>query len=85
VEQDRVDALHPGGVLGPQVVIRLQQRPAFQDAAGRDPASGKPALGQQLPQVPAVGLVGLDVPLAAAAISGSRELGLYLRTRCRYS
>ena len=31
VEQHRVDALHPGGVLGAQVVVQLQQRPALQD------------------------------------------------------
>jgi len=31
-----------------------------------------PALGQQLPQVPGVGLVGLGVPLAAA---GERRVG----------
>ena len=29
VEQDRVDALHPGGVLGAQVVVGLQQCPAL--------------------------------------------------------
>jgi hypothetical protein len=31
VEQHRVDALHPGGALGPQVMIGLQHRPACQD------------------------------------------------------
>ena len=30
VEEHRVDARHPGGVLGPQVVVGLQQRPALQ-------------------------------------------------------
>ena len=50
----------------------LQQRPALQDVRRRDPALRQPALGQQLPQVPGVGLVGLGVPLAAAR-----------RTRCR--
>ena len=29
VEQDRVDALHPGSVLGAQVVVGLQQCPAL--------------------------------------------------------
>ena len=72
VEQDRVDPLHPGGVLSPQIVIQLEQRPAFQDAAGRDPAFRRPALGQQLPQVPAVGLGG---PLAAPGERGIRRLG----------
>jgi hypothetical protein len=60
VEQHRVDPLRPGGVLGPQVVVQLQQRPAFQDLRGRDPAFRQPALGQQHPQVPAVGLVFSD-------------------------
>src|SRR5216683_5194662 len=67
--------LRLGGVLGPQVVIGLQQRPAFQDLAGRDPALRQPALSQQLPQVPAVGLIGLGVPLAAAGEGGVRRLG----------
>ena len=52
-------------MLGPQIVIQLEQRPALQDVRRRDPALGQPALGQQLPQVPRVGLVGLGVPLAA--------------------
>jgi hypothetical protein len=65
VEEDRVDALQPGRVLAAQVVIQLQQRPALQDAGRRDPAFGQPALGQQLPQVPGVGPVGLGAPLAA--------------------
>ena len=71
MEEHRVDALHPGGVLGPQVVVGLQQRPALQDVRRRDPALGQPPVGQQLPQVPRVGLVGLGVPLAApsAAVS----------------
>jgi hypothetical protein len=48
VEQDRVDSLHPfGGVLGPQIVIQLQQRPAFQDVTGRDPALREPSLRGQ--------------------------------------
>jgi hypothetical protein len=62
-------------VLGPQVVVQLQQRPAFQDVAGRDPALRQPALGQQHPQVPAVGPVGLGVPLAAAGERGAGRLG----------
>jgi hypothetical protein len=32
VEEHRVDALHPCGVLAAQVVIGLQQRPVLQDA-----------------------------------------------------
>jgi hypothetical protein len=48
VEEDRVDALRPGGVLAAQVVSGLQQRPALQDLRRRDPALRQPALGQQL-------------------------------------
>jgi len=74
VEEHRVDALHPGGVRGPQVVVGLQQRPALQDVRGRDPAFGQPALGQQRPEVPGVGLVGLGVPLAAPQRGGVGRL-----------
>jgi|HubBroStandDraft_1064217.scaffolds.fasta_scaffold400912_2 hypothetical protein len=70
--QHRVDALHPGGVLGSQVMVGLEQRPAFQDAGGRDPALRQRALGQQHAQVPAV---GLGVPLAAAGERGIGRLG----------
>jgi hypothetical protein len=62
-------------VLGPQIVIGLQQRPALQDVTGRDPALRQPALGQQHPQVPAIGLIGLGVPLAAAGEGGVSRLG----------
>jgi hypothetical protein len=62
-------------VLGPQVVIQPGQRPAFQDVPGRDPALRQAALGQQHPQVPAVGLIGLGVPLAAAGERGVGRLG----------
>src|SRR5437016_2111748 len=74
-EQDRVDPLRPGSALAAQVVVQLQQRPALQDVAGRDPALRQPALGQQQPEVPAVGLVGLGVPLAAAGERGTGRLG----------
>jgi hypothetical protein len=59
-------------MLGPQIVIGLQQRPGLQDPGGRDPALRQPALGQQHPQVPGVGPVGLGVPLAAP---GERSVG----------
>jgi hypothetical protein len=42
---------------------------------GRDPALRQPALGQQHPQVPRVGLAGLGVPLAAAGERGVGRLG----------
>jgi hypothetical protein len=67
-----VDLLCPGGALTAQVVVQLEQRPGLQDVAGRDPALRQPALGQQHPQVPRVGLVGLGMPLAAA---GERSIG----------
>jgi hypothetical protein len=44
VEEHRVDALDPGGVLAAQVVVGLQQRPALQDLRRRDPALRQPAL-----------------------------------------
>jgi hypothetical protein len=75
MEEHRVDALHPGCVLGPQVVAGLQQRPALQDVRRRDPALRQPVLGQQLPQVPRAGLAGLSVPLAAAGERGVSRLG----------
>jgi alpha/beta hydrolase fold len=75
VEQHRVHPLHPRGVLGPQVVVELQQRPALHDVRRRDPAFRQPALHQQVPDQPRVGLVGLGVPLAAAGRRGVRRLG----------
>jgi len=75
VEQHRMRALHPGGVLGAQVVIQLQQRPALQDVLRRDPALGQPALGQQVPHQPRIGPVGLGPLLAAAGRRGVGRLG----------
>jgi hypothetical protein len=66
--------LRPGGVLAAQVVVGLQQRPALQDLRWRDPAFRQPALSQQLPQVPGIGLIGLGVPFAAAGESGVGRL-----------
>jgi hypothetical protein len=56
-------------------MVGLQQRPALQDVRRRDPALRQPALGEQLPEVPRVGLVGLGVPLAAARERGIGRLG----------
>jgi hypothetical protein len=56
-------------------MVGLQQRPAFQDEGRRDPALRQPALGQQFPEVPRVGLAGLGVPLAAASERGIGRLG----------
>jgi hypothetical protein len=61
-------------VLGPQVVVGLQQRPALQDLRRRHPALRQPAFGQQRPQMPGVGLVGLGVPLAPAGRGGIGRL-----------
>jgi len=66
--------LRPGGVRAAQVVVGLQQRPVLQDLRRRDPASGQPALGQQRPQMPGVGLIGLGVPLTAPQRGGVRRL-----------
>jgi hypothetical protein len=46
----------------------------LQDLFRRDPAFGQPGLGQQGPEVPGVGLVGLGVPLAAPQHSGVGRL-----------
>jgi hypothetical protein len=62
-------------VLAAQIVVGLQQRPALQDLRRRDPALRQPTVGQQLPQVPGVGLAGLGVPLAAAGEGGADRLG----------
>jgi hypothetical protein len=43
VEQHGLDALHPGRVLPPQVVLALQQRPTLQHVAGWDPTLGDPS------------------------------------------
>jgi hypothetical protein len=42
---------------------------------GGDPALRQPALGQQRPQVPGVGLVGLGVPFPPAPCRGVGRLG----------
>jgi hypothetical protein len=74
VEQHRVDALGPGGVLDPKVAVQLQRRPALQHMARRDPALGQPPVGKQLPQVPRVGPVCLRVPLPTAQRGGVGRL-----------
>jgi len=70
-----MDTLHPCGVLGPQVMVGLQQRPALHDDRRQDPALRQPALGQQLPQMPRISLVSLGVPLAATGERGISRLG----------
>jgi hypothetical protein len=62
-------------VLSPQVVIQLKLRPVLQDLRGRDPALRQPALSQQCPKVPGVGLAGFGVPFAATGRGGAGRLG----------
>jgi len=66
--------LRLGGVRAAQVVVGLQQRAVLQDVLRRDPAFGQPALGQQRPKVPGVGLVGLGPPFAAPQRGGVGRL-----------
>jgi hypothetical protein len=46
VEADRLDPLHPRGVLTAQVLVELQQRPPSQDLPGRDVTLRQPPGGQ---------------------------------------
>ena len=71
VEEHRVDALHPGGVRTVQVVVGLQQRPVLQDVYRRDPALREPALGQQRPEMPGVGLSVLACRLRPRSVAVS--------------
>jgi len=74
VEQGRVDALDPRGVLGPQVVVALQQCPALHDVLRRDPAFREPALGEQVTQQPRIRPVRFGTLLAPAGGRGVRRL-----------
>ena len=40
VETHRLDSLRPAGVLNPQVLVELEQRPPFEDLRRRDVALG---------------------------------------------
>jgi hypothetical protein len=75
VQQDRVDALHPGGVLLAQVLEQLQPGAHLQHLLGRDPRLGQSTAGEQIPQQPGVGAVGLRPPLRAAGGRGIGRLG----------
>ena len=63
----RVDPLRPSGVLGAQVLVELQQRPALQDLRRRDVALGQPPARRAVPEQLRVGLVGLGAPLGPRA------------------
>ncbi len=66
--------LRLGGVLAPQVVVGLQQRPGLQDLRRRDPAFGSRPFGQQLRRCRASVLSVLACrlrPRAAAVSAGS--------------
>jgi hypothetical protein len=75
VEQGRRDPLMPAAALIQQVLIQPDNRPGLQHVGRRDPALGQVPGGQVRPQVPAVCLVGLGVPLAAAQRRGVGRLG----------
>src|SRR5262249_38381931 len=57
------------------VVAGLRKSPVSQDGLRGAPAFGQPAIGQQRPKVPRVGLVGLGMPLAAPQRGGIGRLG----------
>ena len=75
VETGRVDALRPAGVLSPQVVVELQQRPPLQHLRRRDVALRHPPCGQQMSKQLRIGLVCLGPPLRSAQHRGVRRLG----------
>jgi hypothetical protein len=66
VETDRLDALRPAGVLGPQVLVELQQRPPLEDLCRRDVTLGQPTRREEFAQQFRVGLVGLGPPFRTA-------------------
>src|SRR6059058_2883465 len=75
-----MDALHPGGVLSPQVVAGLQQRPVLQDVPGRDPAFRQPA-----PHVRPAGrgdLAPLDLPGRGVEIAEGELLPVDIQPAC---
>ncbi|MFI6079372.1 hypothetical protein ACIA5C_48540 [Actinoplanes sp. NPDC051343] len=75
VETHRLDPLRPAGVLGPEVLIELEQRPPFRDLLRRDVALRQPTGREQFPQELRVGLVGLGPPFRAAQRGRFRRLG----------
>ena len=75
VEQHRVDALHPGGVLIPQILVQLQDRPRLPHLLGGDPRGRQPAGGQKPPHQRSVCSVALGPPLTAPGRSRVRWLG----------
>jgi hypothetical protein len=64
--------LRLGGVLSPQVVVGLQQRPALQDDRRRDPALRRPPSASSSRRCRES--VGLGVPLAAPGERGISRL-----------
>jgi hypothetical protein len=66
VEQDRVDALVPAGVLADQGTAQPDLGACVGDVRRWHPRRWKRAGAQQLPQVAGVGAVGLGAPLGAA-------------------
>jgi hypothetical protein len=75
VETDRVDALHPAGVLAAQVVVEPQQRPGLQHQLRWDPTLRDPAALEQLTQQLRVRPVGLGPLLTTPRGGGIGRLG----------
>jgi hypothetical protein len=75
VQQDRVQPLDPGGVLLAQVLEQLQPGAHLQHLLRRNPRLGQPAVGEQVPQQPGVGAVGLGPPFRPARGRGVGRLG----------
>jgi hypothetical protein len=48
VETERLDPVRPAGVLGPQILVELEQRPPLEDLPGWDVALGQPTCREQL-------------------------------------
>jgi hypothetical protein len=74
MEAHRVHPLDPGGVLHPQRMVELQQRPALQNVRRREPALRQPPAVQQLPQMQRISLIGLGTPFGATQRRGLGRL-----------
>jgi hypothetical protein len=57
VEHGRMNALHPGGVLIPQVLVQLQYRAGLPHLDGGNPRGRQPPTRQQLPQMRSISRV----------------------------
>jgi hypothetical protein len=75
VEQDRMDALVPGGPLTHQGTTQADLGTRIGDVRRWHPRLRQRASAQQLPQVVGVGAVGLGAPLGATQRAGVGRLG----------